>query len=225
VLSRWSRPSRRYLVAGLALALVGLLSMRTYLSREARAAGAGGSPVPVVVASADIDRGAALRPEDLRTVSIPRAYAPPGALRTVDQAAGRVALADLAEGPVASLIPAGLRAFAVPTSLPTGTVAPGDLIDVLATYSTGQPHTETVVSGVEVLFVLGTGWGGAPGRSGGAGGGGGSAFDAAAAGAAASGTLILLVSAEQDERLAYARAFADLSIAVEPAAKLPGRMG
>jgi Flp pilus assembly protein CpaB len=234
VLRRWSRPSRRYLVAGVALAFAGVLSMQAYLSHVARAAGVGGPSVRVVVAAAHVDRGTALRPEDLRTVSMPRAYAPPGALQAVGQAAGRVALADLASGeavtqtrlarvragPVASLIPEGLRAFAVPSSLPAGTIAAGDTVDVLATYSTGQAHTETVVSGVEVLFVVGAD----PGNPAGAG-RAGPAFDAAAAGAGASGTLILLVSAEQDERLAYARAFADLSVAVEPASAVRGATG
>ncbi len=232
MLRRWSRPSRRYLVAGLALAIVGVVLMHTYLARVARAAGVGGPSVPVVVAAADLARGTPLRPEDLRTVSMPKAYAPPGAFRTVDAAAGRVALADLSRGeavtrtrlarvragPVASLIPEGLRAFAVPTSLPAGAVLAGDLVDVLATFSSGQPHTETVVSAVEVLFVLGSNGTSVGGGIGADPGSADSGLDAVGAGAGGSGTLILLVSPDQEERLAFARAFADLSVAVEPAA-------
>jgi pilus assembly protein CpaB len=237
VFRRWSRPSRWYLAGGVLLALVCAVLTRSYLAEMARAAGASGPSVTIVVAAADVPRGGILRSNDLRLTSIPRAYSPPGALGAVRQAAGRVALADLARGeavtrtrlarvragPVASLIPEGLRAFAVPSSLPAGSVVPGDLVDVLATFSSGQPHTEAVVSGVQVLFVLGpsglAGSGGdpsgAPGLPGGV--GAGPAQDAGLGGSLP-GTLILLVAPEQEQRLAFARAFADLSVAVQPAA-------
>ena len=229
MLGRWSRPSRLYLLGGSALAVIGVLLLHGYLTGIARAADAGGPRLAVVVAAKDIPRGAALRSEDLKVVRMPRAYAPPGAFGTIGQAAGRVALADLSKGeavtrtrlarvragPVASLIPEGLRAFAVPTSLPGGVVAPGDLVDVLATYSSGQPHTETVVTGVEVLFVLDGAGGSVIGGSSG-GGTGGSPLDAGVS-VSEAGTLILLVSPDQEQRLAYARAFADLSVAIQPA--------
>jgi Flp pilus assembly protein CpaB len=152
---------------------------------------------------------------------MPEAYAPPGTIQQVSKAAGRVALSDLAPGevvtetrlarvragPVASLVPEGLRAFAVPTSLPSGAVVPGDRVDVLATFASGQPHTETVVAGVEVLFVLG---GDASEGAIGLG------PDAHAAGIGQGTTLILLVSPIQEEALAFARAFADLQVAIAP---------
>lgn len=233
MLGRWSRPSRLYLTGGIALATVGIVLMHAYLARVAQAAQAGGPAVPVVVVTNDIDRGATLDPKDLQVVPMPRAYAPPGAFGSIDQAAGRVALADLSKGeavttsrlarvragPVASLIPEGLRAFAVPTSLPPGAIAPGDRVDVLATYSSGQPHTESIVQGVEVLYVVGGAAGQAPagGTQGSVGPAGSSPFDAGAGGLSDAETLILLVSPDQEERLAFARAFADLAVAVEPA--------
>jgi Flp pilus assembly protein CpaB len=234
---RWSRPSRLYLWSGIALAVAGLLLMHSYLARVAQASQPR-AMVPVVVAGRDVARGTALGASDLRVVRMPAVYAPVGALRTIAQASGRVALSDLAHGeavtrtrlarvragPVASLIPEGLRAFAVPSSLPPGAVQAGDMVDVLATYSSGQPRTETVVTGVQVLFVLGaSGIQSGQAAAGSAGGGQGSgaadggALDAQASGIAEPGTLILLVSRDQDGRLAFARAFADLSIAVEPA--------
>jgi Flp pilus assembly protein CpaB len=82
---------------------------------------------------------------------------------------------------------------------------PGDRVDVVATYASGQPHSEVVVEAVEVLFVLG------PSE------GGGLGLDAGAAGAEAAATLILLVSPDQEERLAFARAFANLEVAIQPA--------
>ncbi len=227
--ARWWRPSRLYMWSGIALALAGFLMLHGYLAQMARA-GRAQTLVPVVVAATHVPRGAPLDVRDLRVEGMPPAYAPPGSFRTIAQAAGRVTLADLADGeavtrtrlarvragPVASLVPAGLRAFAVPSSLPAGTVQAGDLVDVLATYTSDQPRTETVVTGVQVLFVLGASTGGSDSSGAGAGGAPG-ALDMQAAGIAQPGTLILLVSPDQESRLAFARAFADLSIAVEPA--------
>lgn len=153
---------------------------------------------------------------------MPAAYAPPGALQDIDRAAGRVALAALApgevvtetrlarvrEGPVASLVPRGFRAFAVPTSLPPNALIAGDHVDVLATYASDVPRTELVAGSVEVLAVLGGGAG--PSGS------GGLDLDAAAAGALDATTLILIVSPEQQQRLANARAFASLEVTIAP---------
>jgi pilus assembly protein CpaB len=217
---RWSRTSRAYALASLVCAALAGASVHAYLGRAAEAAGLGGPPVAIVVAASSIARGAAIRADQLRVTRVPHAYAQPGAIDHVSQAAGRIALAALAPGevvtetrlarvragPVASLTPEGLRAFAVPTSLPRDAVAPGDHIDVLATYGGGQPHTETAGADVEVLLVL------APT----AGGSGGLSVPGAGAAATSQSTLILLVSPDQEERLAYAAAFASLSIAVAP---------
>jgi Flp pilus assembly protein CpaB len=175
--------------------------------------------VTVVVARTAIARGATVGADALDVTRMPRSYAPPGAMDRVSQAAGRVALAGLAtgevvtdtrlarvrEGPVASLTPEGLRAFAVPSTLPRGCVAAGDHVDVLATYASGQPHTEVAASDVEVLTVLGPSSSaseGTAGLSGSTGSGG------------AQSLLVLLVSIDQEEQLASATAFATLSIAI-----------
>ncbi|MGH2557231.1 MAG: Flp pilus assembly protein CpaB [Actinomycetota bacterium] len=224
---RW-RSSRSYFMASLALAVTAGLLLRSYVTRASSEAAAAGPQSIVVLASIPIERGKALSPPDLRLARMPVDYTPPGALTDVSKAAGRVALADLAPGevvtetrlarvragPVASLVPRGLRAFAVPTSLPPGLLAPGDHVDVLATFNTGQVHTETVVSGIEVLLVLGSGSAG-PGGSGPAR-SGELDLDAGAAGVSGSTTLILLVSPGQQERLAFARTFANLEVTLAP---------
>jgi Flp pilus assembly protein CpaB len=213
--------SRAYAAASLVCAALAGASVHAYLARVAAASGLAGPPVPAVVARSPIARGAAVRADQLQVVGIPREFAPPGALHRVSEASGRVALAGLATGeavtetrlarvragPVASLTPEGLRAFAVPSSLPRGAVVSGDHVDVLATYGSGQPHTETVASGLEVLLVLGT-----PPAAGLSGLGG------TTSGPAAQTTLLLVVSPDQEEGLAYATAFATLSIAVTPPA-------
>ena len=218
---RWSRTSRLRAGAALVFAALAGASAHAYLSSAARAA-RGGPPVAVVVATTPIARGVTLDASELRLERIPARFAPPNPVGSISRAAGRVALASLAAGeavtetrlarvragPVASLTPEGLRAFAVPVSLPPGEVAAGDRVDVLATYTTGAPHTETVVAAAQVLLVLpssadGTGLG-VPGGG-------------ISPGSTGSGTaLVLLVSPDDEERLAYATAFARLSVAVVP---------
>jgi Flp pilus assembly protein CpaB len=216
---RRRRSRRLYVGAAAVMAGTAAVLLHGYLG-AARATYATGGPQSVVVmAAVPIPRGAVLLESQLVLARLPQAYRPPGSIDQIPKAAGRVVLADLAlhevvtetrlarvrAGPVASLVPRGLRAFAVPTSLPTGAVVPGDRVDVVATYASGQPHSEVVVEAVEVLFVLG------PSE------GGGLGLDAGAAGAEAAATLILLVSPDQEERLAFARAFANLEVAIQPA--------
>jgi pilus assembly protein CpaB len=223
----WSRRSRLSLAASLVLAATAGLLVRSHLARyEALAEGAV-PDVPVVVAARPVSAGHRLSPGDLRVALMPRAYAPPGALARVEQAAGRVVLGGLAAGeavtatrlarvragPVASLLPPGLRAFAVPSSLPPGAVAPGDLVDVLATYGPPRSRTETVAAGVEVLAVVaGTGSRSPPG---------GSLPGPLAPVDGRAPVLLLLVSPADQARLAYAKAFALLEVTVAPASEPP----
>jgi Flp pilus assembly protein CpaB len=215
------RSPRLHIAAAAVLAGMAAVLLHGYLG-AARATGGVGEPATVVVAASQIPRGTVLAETQLRLARMPQAYTPPGSIDAIAKAAGRVVLAGLAPhevvtetrlarvraGPVASLVPRGLRAFAVPTSLPDGAVIPGDRVDVVATYASGQPHSEVTAEGIEVLFVLGPSAGGSTG--------GGLGLDAESAGAEAATTLILLVSPDQEERLAFARAFANLEVAVEP---------
>jgi pilus assembly protein CpaB len=225
---RWTRSSRIYLAGSVGAAAVAGLIVQGRVAQVSATGGAAGPRVPVVVAARPLARGAAVDPSALRVVRIPSEFAPPGAIARIQQAAGRAALTDLAAGevvtrtrlarvragPVASLVPQGLRAFAVPTSLPAGAVIPGDRIDVLGTFGAGgagQPHTETVAEAVEVLLVIDSSEAGSsPGGSSGLG------LDAGSAGSGATVTLVLLVSPQDEQRLAYARAFADLAVAIAP---------
>jgi Flp pilus assembly protein CpaB len=226
VLRRWTRSSRLYLAGSVGAAVLAGLLVHGGLEGVSPGSVGAGPQVAVVVAGQGVSRGTPVQPSELRVMRIPSAFAPPGAVSGIRQAAGRVALTDLAQGevvtetrlarvragPVASLVPQGLRAFAVPTSLPSGSVAAGDRVDVLGTFGAGgagQPHTEMVVEGVEVLLVLGD-------RDPAIGGGSALGLDAAAAGAGSTVTLIVLVGPDDEERLAYARAFANLEVAIAP---------
>lgn len=201
------RSSRILLGLSIVLAVGATVGLRDHLARlEARAA-VGGPDGPILLARADLERGTALKGSMVDVRSIPDRFRPPGALSRVEQAAGRVLAADVAAGepltaarlaslggPVAALVPGGLRAILVPAAIPGGTLAPGDRVDVLATYPTGQPYTETVAAGAEVLLVLG----GGPGN------------------VEAGATVVLLVGPETAERLAHATAFAEITLAVAP---------
>jgi pilus assembly protein CpaB len=205
-------------ILGLVSGLCAFLLVRGYAARVHVLESGAGRPERVVVAAQDVGRGVVLERSMLTSASWPSAYVPSGAIHDPGTASGRVLLAALGKGevlsadrlaprggPVASLIPSDLRAVAVPSTLAPGVVGPGDRVDVLATFPGARSHTETVASGLDVLRVV-------------------SARDAATATATASdagasgapgGMLLLLVTPDQAEELAYARAFADVSIALE----------
>jgi Flp pilus assembly protein CpaB len=170
-----------------------------------------GQSVPVVVASRFLARGSMLAEDDLLVEAVPSAYAPPGAIATIQEAVGLTLVGDLSEGeaitrtrvgstggPVAALVPSGLRAFVVTAGLPAGVVRPGDLVDVLGTFGGPHPYTDTVGAGIEVLSVLDE----APG--------------AFSAGGRSGPSLVLLVSPETAERLAHATAFGQISVTIAP---------
>jgi Flp pilus assembly protein CpaB len=168
-----------------------------------------------VTAAHDLARGTALSPESLHTSSLPEEFVPPGAVGDAASIVGRVLTTDieagevltrsrLAEpgiGPVAALVPEGLRAVVVPSGVPPGTLRPGDRVEVYATYGGGRPHTELVASDLEVVRILAEGTGG---------GGGIVGATTADTGVA----LVLLVDGDAAAGLAYARAFGQLQIAI-----------
>jgi pilus assembly protein CpaB len=210
---RRRRPRSSWVLLALSvlIAAASTLALRGYLTRLEAQAAAGGPGRPVVVAAVDLPRGTTLTPDALESRDIPADLVPPGAVMSPSSVLGRSLAADVlagevitssrlaaAGGPVASLVPEGLRAVPVTVDLPPGSVAAGDLVDVLATYATGQAYTETVVEGAEILSAE---------RAGGE------------EGFAGATTLILLVAPDAAERLAFARAFADISVAVAPASE------
>ena len=119
---------------------------------------------------------------------------------TAGEAVTETRLAGARAGPVAGLVPEGSLGMVVSSGLPAGAVAPGDRITLFATFGGRSPHTETVATGVEVVRILAGGEAGAvPGVDGGGG-----------------EPLVVVVDAVAAERIAYAAAFATLSVAVEP---------
>jgi pilus assembly protein CpaB len=183
-----------------------------------------GPPVPVVVAAQSLPRGQPVSAGAVEVRRMPAAFAPPGAMRTVESVVGRIVISDVVAGeavsrsrlapagagPIAALVPPGLRAAFVPADLPEGAVRAGDHVDVFATYG-GRAHTELTAEAVEVL-------GAAESSAAGAGGSLGSAAGPPGGGGI---VLVVLVDPATAERLAFARAFATLTVTVDGAAE-PG---
>jgi Flp pilus assembly protein CpaB len=224
-----SRTSFALLSLSVACALGAGLVMRAYARRLDATRPDGGPPIDVVAAAGSIARGTVLSELSVELVTVPARFAPPGAVREVDEAVGSTAVAPLAEGeiltrlrlaggdvgPTAATVPAGMRAVQVPVAFAVG-VRPGDLVDLIATFGGGGAHTELTGEGLEVLRVER--------------GGGGGSFGAAATSTSSSVGLVLLVAPSDAERLAFASAFATLSIAVRgpedaPASSVPSFLG
>jgi Flp pilus assembly protein CpaB len=201
---RRPRASWVLMILSVLVAVAATVALRSYLTRLEARARAAGPGLPTVVAATDVARGTALDASMLSVEHVPGQFRPPGALADPAETIGKTAATDLVAGdpvtvnrltppggPVAALVPPGLRAVPVAGDLPATALAPGDRVDVMATFAGGQPHTETVASAAEVLRVLPPPIPGEPGT-----------------------TVVLLVHPELAESLAYARTFADLSLAV-----------
>jgi len=183
-----------------------------------QATAAVGPPVPVVVAAVPVVRGTALALSDVEVLPVPASLAPPGAVADPGSVVNRIVLTDLAPseavtqtrlapegaGPLAALVPPGLRAvaLAVPV-LPPGLVA-GDRVDVLATYGEGRTYTETVGTALEILV---------PPDAGGS--------DGQELGGASGAGLVLLADVATASRLARAAGFSIMSVAVVGSTSAP----
>lgn len=208
-------PQSSILFFGLALAcgLAAATAIRAYAHRLEITRPDGGHPVGVLAATRDLPRGTVLASTDVRATEFPSAFAPPGALGASDQVAGRVLEADLlagevvtrarlagsSTGPIAALVPPGLRAVVIPSGLPTGSVRAGDAVDVFGSFGGAQPHVETVVEAAEVGQVLAAGAAGA---------------SDATPSEPSGPSIVLWVDPSTAGRLAFAAAFATLTVAV-----------
>ena len=165
---------RMTLVLLLALAAGGALAFGTYNYMQSMQVRTESLPTrPVVVAAADLELGAELRPDDLRVVEWPQNALPMGAFSSPEEIVGRglvmpviqnepilpmkLAGKDAGSGlPV--VIPEGKRAVSVRVNEVIGVagyVLPGTKVDVLATASPTDKREDTttklVLSNVQVL--------------------------------------------------------------------------
>jgi pilus assembly protein CpaB len=212
---RWPLASKILLALAVLLGASTFVIVRGYQERADALRSSDGATSPVVVAAIDLARGTVLSESVLRAGSLPTAYLPPGAISDMSSIAGRTLTAAIVEGeivtasrlaaphtgPIAALVPAGLRAVVIPAGVPAGTISAGDRVDVFATFGGGRPHTELAAGEIEVLKVL------TQGSTDGLGG-------AAAGSSEAGSSLVVLADTDAAERLAYARTFAQLTVAI-----------
>jgi pilus assembly protein CpaB len=210
-LRRWSRRSKLFAVLAVVSGAAAYLLVESYATRLAEVTPVTGDVVSVVVAAGPLSRGAVLGEDAVTVRRMPANFAPPGRIGEVAKVVGRSLVSDVAEGEpitrtrlgveggaVAALVPDGLRAFPITPGLAAGVVREGDRVDVLATFGGPRPYSETVASGLEVVSIL------EPERG------------AIASAGDVGPSLVLLVSPEIAEELAYASAFADLAVTVAP---------
>jgi Flp pilus assembly protein CpaB len=210
---RWSTASKALLVLAAACGLGAFGLVRGYERQLERLRPSVGDDVRVVVATADIARAGSIGADQVEVRSVPSSFAPPGRFADLSDVVGRTTLTGLRAGeavtatrlappggPVAAVAPPGTVGFPVPVDVPARSIRAGDLVDVLATFGGHHPHTETVAESVDVLLVI------AP-----------SSIPSGGLGGSASPTLVLAATPELSQRLAYAVAFATISVAVRPA--------
>jgi pilus assembly protein CpaB len=210
-LRRWSRRSKLFAVLAVISGAAAYVLVDWYATRLTELTPVTGDLVPVVVAARPLSRGAVLGEDALAVRRMPANFAPPGRIGDVARVAGISLVSDVAEGEpitrtrlgveggaVAALVPDGLRAFPITPGLAPGVVREGDHVDVLATFGGPRPYSDTVASGLEVLSILEPDGG------------------AIASAGDVGPSLVLLVSPEVAEELAYASAFADLAVTVAP---------
>lgn len=218
---RWPLASKILLVLAVLFGAATFVLMRGYQERADALRSPGSVETQVVVAAIDLNRGTVFSEDMVHSERMPATYVPPGAISDATSVTGRILTADIAEGeivtasrlavphtgPIAALVPPGLRAVVIAAGVPEETISAGDRVDVYATYGGGRPHTELAAAEIEVLKVLTQ----VP-----AGGLGGTATGLSADGV----SLVVLADTAAAERLAYAKAFAQVTVAIvgpEPA--------
>ena len=216
-LRRWSLRSKLLLALAVACGLGAFAMVHSYAARLEALTPVAGPRVGIVVAATSLPRGTVLEADALRVLQVPATFAAPGAFRAVQDAVGSTLVADVARGetitrtrvgsaggPIAAQVPSGLRAFAVPSGMPRGSVRSGDRVDVLATFGGPRPYTDTVASGLEVVSVID-----------------GDEGQLAVSGVPSGPTLVLLVTPDAAERLAQATTFGELTITVVGSEAVP----
>ena len=165
---------RIFIVLALAVTVGGAFALATYRWQKTPVTTVEKFPTrPVVVAMANLDLGASLRPEDVRTIDWPAESVPAGAFEHVEDVVGRgliqpvvqneailpnkLASKDAGAG-LAPVIRPGYRALSVRVNDVVGVagyVLPGTHVDVVATINPTQQPTDVtskvVLTNVEVL--------------------------------------------------------------------------
>jgi len=161
---------RTSVIAAAACGLLAALLAFGWFSAKERAFRDLSAPAPALVAARHIPSGTRIGRSMLETREIPRAFIQPGALRSIDEADGQLAVAPIAAGEqilankitrggvaLALAVPPGKRAVSIGVDAAggvAGLLQPGDLVDVIATTEDGgTPRTWLLMQAAPVLAV------------------------------------------------------------------------
>ena len=162
--------SKQTLMVAVALGVVAALFAGLWFRGKEKALEGMSAPAPALVAAQYIASGARIDRTLVEVKQVPRAFIQPGALRSVEEAEGQVALAPIAPGEqiiankltttgvaLALAVPPGKRAVTVAVDESAGVAGllkPGDLVDVFVTVEEGtQPKTYVLMQVAPVLAV------------------------------------------------------------------------
>jgi len=155
--------SKVFLSIAVACAVASFLLVRGGAARAGDGA-ITGPAIDVVVASRYIEAGSGLTADDVRVIRMPVAFAPPGAIGSVDAAVGLVSGATIAQGEPLSVSRLGRSALAGSVaagrlvlsatfgSIPDG-LTTADRVDAFATFGGARPYTELVGEDLRVLRI------------------------------------------------------------------------
>jgi len=164
-------------VLGIASGIFAVVGLRQMQERISQAASKVETTTVVVVKTA-MDRGYTIKPESVQIKEWPRELVPDSAIKSIEQAAGRIALSPLIPGEIlldgklaadgatrgaGNLVRPGMRAYSIQASTAASSVAglilPGDHVDViLSMQSSGSDESgggtsTTLLQNVEILAV------------------------------------------------------------------------
>jgi pilus assembly protein CpaB len=167
--------SRIFAVLAIAILAGGGLAYGTYnvINTQPKSGGPPAPTQPVVVASNDLPLGAELKNDDLKVVNFPKGQAPEGSYEKVSDLVGLGVTVPLVRNEVIlpaklatkeagvglpPVIPEGMRAVSVRVNEVIGVagyVLPGNRVDILATASPTDQHSDTItkviLANVQVL--------------------------------------------------------------------------
>ncbi|MGH7213942.1 MAG: Flp pilus assembly protein CpaB [Tepidisphaeraceae bacterium] len=161
------------LILAVGLGLVALVMAQSLLNRGAAPAADAGPTVPVVIATRNVEPGAALSAEDLTVAKVAPETAPEALYANPDEVVGRVVTTRLVKGQqivdtllapkgtasgIQGMIPEGMRAITVEINETTGVahmLQPGCRVDVVTTLQDGEEKTvaRTVVQNLLITAV------------------------------------------------------------------------
>jgi len=147
------------IIIAVVMALLAVVMINTYLTREKQKYKIQLEETAVIVASQNIPKGATILPAMLKQISFPVQYIQPGVIQNPNAAIGKIAVADITkdeqilpsklttvrkvEDSLAVRLPTGKRAFTIdiePLKAAGGEIKPGDYIDIIGSF----PYTQNI---------------------------------------------------------------------------------